>query len=318
MPLHHVVNAGEDPHNLHYKVLGERDPSKSAHRVLFSMGLGGLTYHWEPQLEFFARQAGFTLCVYDNRGIGFSEPVKGRWTTRAMARDALSLLNHLGWNENIHLVGLSMGGMITQELALLDLPRFSSITLLSTAAGGGHSLKMYAASLPTGVQRMARSLLSSDRNAQLKAGLSVLYPEEFLERHVYNEEKDTHETNFHKFRRTLITRGKAARNDGMPPQSRYSPVKQGLAVITHRVSHKSLQRMSRHFKDASLVVTGNEDILVHHSNSHVLRDGLDGTLVMIEQAGHGANEQHPETVNEAILDNILRGQKNFAARRAGP
>ena len=314
MPFHRVVNRGEEAHNLHYKLFGEQDPANSTHRLLFTMGLGGMTYHWEPQIEFFAAQPGFTLCVYDNRGIGFSEPVKGRWTTRAMAGDALSLLNHLGWTEHVHLVGLSMGGMVTQQLALLDLPRFASITLISTAAGGRHSLQKYAVSMPFGVQKMGRSLLSSDREAQLKAGLSVLFPDEFLEQTVYNEDKGTHETNFHRFRRTLIKRGNAARSDGLPPQSKYSPIKQALAATTHHVSRKSLQRMRRHFKDASLVITGDQDILVHHSNSHVLRDGLGGTLVMIENAGHGANEQHPETVNQAIVDNVLRGEQHVTAR----
>lgn len=315
MPMHRVVSDGGKSHNLHYKLFGEADRSRVVHRVLFSMGLGGMSYHWEPQVEFFARQPGFSLCVYDNRGVGFSEPVPGRWTTRDMARDALSLLRHLGWQRDVHLVGLSMGGMVTQELVLLDLRRFSSLTLISTAAGGVHSVSRYAAAIPTGVQNMARSLLSNDRDAKLKAGLAVLYPQDFLEQRVYNKDKGSYETNYQRMRRTLVARGIAARSDGVPEQSRYSPLKQVFAVMTHRVSDKSLRRMSRHFGDASLVITGNSDALVHHSNAYALRDGLGATLMVLEQAGHGANEQCVDDVNDAILKNILRGNKSASARR---
>jgi pimeloyl-ACP methyl ester carboxylesterase len=52
-----------------------------------------------------------------------------------MARDTLALVQHLHWTA-YHLVGLSMGGMIALELALLDAPRLLSLTLMVTHAGG--------------------------------------------------------------------------------------------------------------------------------------------------------------------------------------
>lgn len=58
-----------------------------------------------------------------------------------MARDALALLDRLGWKENVHVVGLSMGGMISQEIVRQGRPgQFASLTLLSTIAGGPFSL----------------------------------------------------------------------------------------------------------------------------------------------------------------------------------
>lgn len=51
-----------------------------------------------------------------------------------MAQDALDLLDHFNWTENVHLVGISMGGMISLELADADPHRFQSLTLTSTTA----------------------------------------------------------------------------------------------------------------------------------------------------------------------------------------
>lgn len=51
-----------------------------------------------------------------------------------MAIDALELLDHFGWKENVHLVGISMGGMISLEMADAEPTRFQSLTLTSTTS----------------------------------------------------------------------------------------------------------------------------------------------------------------------------------------
>ena len=52
---------------------------------------------------------------FDNRGVGMSDCPLERITTVKLAQDALQLADHLGWSE-FHVVGISMGGMIAQEL----------------------------------------------------------------------------------------------------------------------------------------------------------------------------------------------------------
>jgi pimeloyl-ACP methyl ester carboxylesterase len=305
MPFHYVVNAGEDGHRVFYRVHGDVG---APHKVLFTMGLGGTTYHWEDQVRFFAARRDFCVCVYDNRGVGFSDVVAGRWTTRLMARDALSLLNHLGWQQNVHLVGLSMGGMVTQELALLDPPRFDSIALLSTIAGGPRSLYYFLTKLPTGVRSMAGAFLTTDPRAQLAAGLATLYPREHLDTTYFNEDKQQHEPYLAKYRRALVQRGKQGVKDGMPDTPLTTVFKQALAVATHRVPADALRRLSRErFQGGqrALVVTGDADILVHHGNATVLRDGLEAHFLLLPGAGHGANEQCAQEVNAALLANIL-------------
>lgn len=51
-----------------------------------------------------------------------------------MAADALELLDHFQWKSNVHLVGISMGGMISLEMADAEPTRFQSLTLTSTTA----------------------------------------------------------------------------------------------------------------------------------------------------------------------------------------
>ena len=129
------------------------------------MGLGGDHYMWKPQIDYFSKRPHeFQTLVYDNRGVGFSDQVRGRFTTNSMARDALDVMNHIGWKSNIHLIGLSMGGMITQEIAKLDLPRFRSMTLISTIAGGISSLLflLRAPGLITLFRTLPLAILSTD------------------------------------------------------------------------------------------------------------------------------------------------------------
>ena len=60
----------------------------------------------------------YSCLIFDNRGMGESDKPIMRYSTLEMARDILELLDHIGWTSlrQIHLVGISMGGMIAQEL----------------------------------------------------------------------------------------------------------------------------------------------------------------------------------------------------------
>jgi pimeloyl-ACP methyl ester carboxylesterase len=59
-----------------------------------------------------------------------------RYSTSEMAKDFIEVIDHLGWtgNRQLHVVGVSMGGMIAQELGLLIPERVASLSLVSTAA----------------------------------------------------------------------------------------------------------------------------------------------------------------------------------------
>lgn len=112
---------------IHYEVDGSGPP------VLLIQGVGVIGAGWSPQVEGLRDQ--FTLCAFDNRGIGRSAPLTRATTVEAMAGDALALLDALGW-DRAHVVGHSMGGLIAEQLALDASTRVRSLALLCTPESG--------------------------------------------------------------------------------------------------------------------------------------------------------------------------------------
>lgn len=231
-----------------------------------------------------------------------------------MARDALDLLDVIGWKRSVHLCGLSMGGMITQEIAKADPSRFDSMTLLSTISGGLTSLGLFFLKIPTGIHKITRTFLASDPRERLSRGMQILYPEDALNDTIFNPTTMETETRGNALRRTLMERGRQALRDGTRPLRLSTIIKQAVAVMTHRLGDRDLRYLSDHFGDAILIVTGDKDILVHGHNSVVLYNGMrPATLLIVPGAGHGANEQCPNIVNRAIEANIRRGMRRQGA-----
>ena len=84
------------------------------------MGLGGMKYAWQRQTKDFAHTQAdkYSVLTLDNRGIGESDKPFFRYSTSEMAKDVVEVLDHIGWTaaRECHVVGISMGGMIAQEM----------------------------------------------------------------------------------------------------------------------------------------------------------------------------------------------------------
>ncbi|KAJ2668271.1 hypothetical protein IWW42_005328 [Coemansia sp. RSA 1085] len=102
-------------------------------RLFMVMGMMGCTQYWRLQTQYFAERGDYTICVFDNRGSGRSTVAPGPYQITQLARDAARVLDHVGWHDNIHMVGISLGGMIAQELLLMEEhPQFASVILVDT------------------------------------------------------------------------------------------------------------------------------------------------------------------------------------------
>jgi pimeloyl-ACP methyl ester carboxylesterase len=113
------------PVNLYYVEKGAGEP------VIFLSGLSGDHGSWMGQLRAFSRH--FRTLVLDNRDVGRSGSAPRPYTIRDMAADVAELLDQLAI-PRAHVVGVSMGGMMAQELALARPPLVKSLALVCTLA----------------------------------------------------------------------------------------------------------------------------------------------------------------------------------------
>lgn len=136
--------------------------------LLMIMGMSGTFDHWHGRfLE--KLRAGFETIVYDHRGVGASTPLDGNTVTIAqLARDAAGLLDALEL-DSAHVLGISMGGMVAQELALAQPERVRALTLGCTYCGGEGS----ALTLPETLGRLAQSMSSGDRERAIRTAWEV-------------------------------------------------------------------------------------------------------------------------------------------------
>ena len=150
-----IVRVGEI--ELDYERSGSGPP------LLLIMGMSGTALHWgEPFLT--PLREDFEVIVYDHRGVGASSALEGPITIAQLADDAAGLLAALGL-DSAHVLGISMGGMVAQELALAHPDRVRTLTLGCTYCGGEGS----SIGAPELWQGLAEAMLSGDRERAVRA-----------------------------------------------------------------------------------------------------------------------------------------------------
>ena len=113
--------------SLNYEV----DGPEGAPWMTFSNSLAADLSIWDPQVNHFRDK--YRILRYDTRGHGKSEPISGAYTLDMLANDVLGLWNALGINKS-HFIGLSLGGMTAQSLALQYPERMHSIAICDSRA----------------------------------------------------------------------------------------------------------------------------------------------------------------------------------------
>ena len=240
--------------------------------VLLIMGFGMQGRVWRPQIQDLGRD--HRLAFYDHRGVGESERgAAARWTMADMAADALRVLDALGW-ESAHVVGVSMGGMIAQHLALRAEPRVRSLTLIATHEGG----LLEALPTPRGMKLFVDSFLARGRGEKVAALRELLYPPEFL--------ATVDETALAERMRDQVGR----------PAPRPVLLAQLEAVWRHRAGPRLVG-----LEVPALIVKPARDLLVRPTCSDSLHARMPhARLLELPDAGHGATFQSARTLNAAI------------------
>ncbi len=145
----HVDASGTE---LHYLRAGEGEP------LLLIQGMSATHLTWgRPFMD--EMEDSFDCIVFDNRGMGLSGEAEMPFTIADMAADTVGLLDALEL-ETAHVVGISMGGMIAQELALAHPERIRTLTLGATYCGGPEGTLM----APEDLQMLGAAMASGDRD----------------------------------------------------------------------------------------------------------------------------------------------------------
>jgi pimeloyl-ACP methyl ester carboxylesterase len=132
---------------LHHERAGDGEP------LLLIQGMTGTHRSWgQPFLSQLERH--FECISYDHRGVGYSSDVHQPFTIGELADDAIGLLDALEV-EQAHVLGISMGGMVAQDIALAYPERLRSLHLGATYCGGPGSQLMEAADFQGLIEAMA-------------------------------------------------------------------------------------------------------------------------------------------------------------------
>jgi 3-oxoadipate enol-lactonase len=262
-----VPNIDIDGNDLYYERRGAGEP------LLLIQGLGGNSLHWG---EDFLGGLGdsFELILFDNRGAGRSGPLgEGEHTIADLASDALGLLDALEI-ESAHVVGISMGGMVAQEVVLAAPQRVRTLTLGCTFPGGPEA-KMTDMEV---VGLLAEAVLSGDDERTLRVGYEVMIAAEYGEREgayeLYSE---------------------------LAGQYR-APIPVLMAQLAAIMGHDTSERLGE-VRAPTLVIHGTEDRLMAVENGELIARLIPGAqLELLEGSGHMFFWEQPERSAQLVRE----------------
>lgn len=254
---------------VHYEVFGR----PSAPAVLMIQGLGADKHGWDMQR--FVLAARYRVIALDNRGAGRSDKPFGHYSLEQMADDAISVLDAVGV-EQAHVVGASMGGAISQIVALKHPHRVRSLTLACTACRN-HPWR--------------EELLTSWATRASEQGMGAMTRE--AARWVIGPRS---------FRRLLPAFGwLGPLAMGRPTHAFVAQVRAILATDATMADQLSSITVP------ALVMVGNQDILTPRGDSEELAERLpNAELVVISGAAHGFMVEHASTFNRVLLEFLGR------------
>ena len=150
--------------------------------LVLIQGMGFDRFGWEPVLRKLRRH--FRLVLVDNRGSGYSDLPTGSFGVADMAGDIVAVLDGAGVRR-AHVMGVSLGGMVAQELAVDHPERVEGLVLVSTTPGWPFAYPMPAVSarLIAATGNMAREVaLRRHAENALAGGTTVQRRPELVDR----------------------------------------------------------------------------------------------------------------------------------------
>lgn len=244
--------------DLHVERRGAGEP------LLLVQGMSGHSLHWGEDF-LGALERDFELLLYDHRGVGRSAPHEGPLAIDELAADAAALLDALGV-ARAHVLGISMGGMIAQELALSAPERVLSLTLGATYCGGPQARFTSDAV----INELALAILSGDPQRKVQTGWEYNVSAPFA----------AGKGNFARFSEIAA----------LHPVALPTILAQVQAIIDHDTSERLAE-----LGTPTLVVHGTADQMLDSSNGELVAGLIPGArLELLDGIGHLFFWEQPE------------------------
>ncbi len=254
--------------DLYYEIHGEGAP------LIMIRGLGSTADHWVAQVPAFSER--FRVVIFDNRGIGRSDKPDIPYTIGMMAQDTLGLMHGLNIRR-AHVLGMSMGGMIAQQIAIRSPEMVHGLVLCCTHCGGKHVFPP-----DEEIGRLFGEYIATGSDEGFEKTLKALFAQKTL-----NERPD-------------IAQSYREISKRFPSPPKFL-IRQFEAVQGHD-SWGDLVRI----KAPTLVLTGSEDVLVPPKNSEILAARIPkARLEIIEGGAHQFPVERADVFNDTVLNFLL-------------
>ena len=271
-----AIKAGEV--NLEYYLEGDGPP------LLMVMGFAGQANSWgEPVMSRLRER--FTCIRFSNRGTGASDRPEGPLTIRLMTDDALALLDALGV-KRAHVFGISMGGMISQEIMLNYPERVNGLVLGCTTPGWSHG---EMASPEVTALMMPEAGLS--REEQVRKFWTAVCAPAFIESGAEFLEE------------MVVTNLEQA-----------TPIDTLIKQVVAIQAFDSFDRLNE-IRAPTLVIHGDIDRLIPPANGDVLAAAIGGAeKLTLSGVAHMFFWERPEKTADAVIEFLARPDGRASAR----
>jgi len=252
--------------NIYYEIHGEGFPY-----VMISGSPCDVNWWIPEQIE--APSKYFKTIIFDNRGSGRTDKSVMDYSIKMFADDTVGLMNALNI-EKAHVLGVSMGGMIAQEIALNYPERVEKLVLCCTHCGG--SKQVYPSNEIIQMMMTPRKMTPEELVNEI---LSLCFTDDF-----FKNNPDFIESYKQRILKIPISLDSYQRQ------------------VSAEMGFSTAMRLKK-IEAPTLILHGTEDVLVPPKNAEILAKRIPGAkMIMLDKTAHFLFQPYPERVSIMIND----------------